>query len=498
MDFRGLSDDEIFAKVADAEASVRIDALMFMGMNRSLDKIDEAIGFYENAFELAETNGLREHRSHASRFWANALFLARRNGDAKKVLENEFARELNLDISDLAFGIMVGQYAMVLADEGEIEDSIAKLDEAVNILKTDEEKMHLPTFFSKVCQILIKQNKFQMAANIGQRARGFAQETENTEELGMAMYFLGKAYEGMFMFDDSMKCYKEAFVLLDHRSDGDWELHAKLGIARLMWLGGDFDSSLGELKDLREYSRSVPWADADLPARCDLLIARNLFAKGDLEGAAKKYFQARTLLRGQGITTWAAVAEVEGAVVQLAMGNFDEAVQSAELALRWWSEESSDFTEVWVRLAYGKVMNATGNFAAAFEVLSKHPAVALNSEFAPHLQYLVEEAHAAGQVGELGAAAFIAADLLENHDMALNNNNRGRLQNVMAEAGLQNKDLSQTLKYLGLAIKSFAADFNSFEVARLTERLIEIAESAATSEVADSADFGEESVIDGL
>jgi tetratricopeptide (TPR) repeat protein len=498
MDFRGLSDDEIFAKVADAEASLRVDALMFMGMSRSLDKIDEAIGFYENAYELADTNGLREHRSYASRFLANALFLAKRNGEAKKVLEGEFERELTIDISDLAFGIMVGQYAMVLAEEGEIEDSIAKLEEASNMLKTDDDKLHLPMFFSKVCQILIKQNKFQMAANIGQRARSLAQETENTEELGMAMYFLGKAYEGMHMFDDSMKCYKEAFVLLDHRSDGDWELHAKLAIARLMWFAGDYDSSLSELTDLRSVARSVPWADADLPARCDLMIARNLFAKGDLEGAANKYFQARTLLRGQGITTWAAVAEVEGAVVQLAMGNFDEAVQSAEQALRWWSESSEDFTEVWVRLAYGKVMNATGNFAAAFEVLAKHPAVGLNCDFAPHLQYLVEEAHATGQIGEHSQAAFIAFDLLENHDMALNHNSRGRLQNVVAEAGFANQDLTQTLKYIGLAIKSFAAEFNSFEVARLTERLIEIADSGPNSEVVETSDFGEESVIDGL
>jgi tetratricopeptide (TPR) repeat protein len=180
------------------------------------------------------------------------------------------------------------------------------------------------------------------------------------------------------------------------------------------------------------------------------------------------------------------------------MGNFDEAVQSAEQALRWWSESSEDFTEVWVRLAYGKVMNATGNFAAAFEVLSKHPAVGLNSDFAPHLQYLVEEAHAASQVGEHSHAAFIAFDLLENNDMALNHNSRGRLQNVIAEAGFAQQDLTQTLKYIGLAIKSFAAEFNSFEVARLTERLIEIADSGTNSPADEAADFGEESVIDGL
>ena len=490
MEFDGLSDEEIFAKVADAEPVVRVDALMHMGMNRSFEKVDEAIGFYENAYELAESNGLREHRSSACRFLANALHLAKRNGDAKKVLEAEMAREANLEISDLAFGNIVGQYAVLLADEGQIEDSITKLEEASNILKTDEEKMFLPTFFNKVSQVLLKQNKFQLAANIGQRARSLAQETENSEELGMSLYFLGKAYEGMFMFDDSMKCYKEAFVLLDYRSGGDWELHAKLAIARLMWLGGDFDASLQELGPLRGVALSAPWADADLPARCDLQIARNLMSKGDFEGAANKYFQARTLLRAKGNTIWAAVAEAEGAVVQLVMGNRDEAVQSAETAMRWWNEDSADYTELWVRLAYGKVMNATGNHAAALAVLNPDELFDFNSDFLPHVEYRIELAEAMGKAGDSQAAAATAGVVLEFFNHVLSNSDRGRLQDVLTEAAVARNDLPEALRCIALAIQSFAADFNAFRVNLLTQRLIEIA--------AGEANRANNEVIDGL
>ncbi len=490
MEFDGLSDDEIFAKVADAEPSIRVDALMYMGMNRAFEKVDEAIGFYENAYELAESNGLREHRSSACRFLANALYLANRNADAKKVLEVEMAREANLDISDLAFGNIVGQYAILLADEGAIEDSIARLEEASNILKTAEEKMFLPTFFNKVSQVLIKQNKFQLAANIGQRARSLAQETENSEELGMSLYFLGKAYEGMFMFDDSMKCYKEAFILLDYRSSGDWELHAKLAIARLMWIQGDFDSSIQVLLNLRGVATSAPWADADLPARCDLQIARNLLAKGDVDGAANKYFQARTLLRAKGNTIWAAVAEAEGALAQLALGNRDEAVQSAETAMRWWNEDSADYTELWVRLAYGKVMNATGNHAAALAVLNPENVFDFNSDFLPHVEYRIELAEALGKAGDPQAAAATAAVVLEFFSHVLSQSNRGRMQVVLTEAAVVRNDLPEALRCLGLAIQSFTSDSNPAEVSRLSERLIQI----ATGE----ANRANNEVIDGL
>jgi tetratricopeptide (TPR) repeat protein len=490
MEFDGLSDDEIFAKVADAEPSVRVDALMHMGMNRTFEKVDEAIGFYENAYELAESNGLREHRSHACRFLANALYLAKRNGDAKKVLEAEMSRELTLDISDLAFGNIVGQYAVLLADEGAIEDSLAKLEEASSILKTEEEKMFLPTFFNKVSQVLLKQNKFQLAANIGQRARSLAQETENSEELGMSLYFLGKAYEGMFMFDDSMKCYKEAFVLLDYRSGGDWELHAKLAIARLMWFSGDFDASLQELGNLRAVATGAPWADADLPARCDLQIARSLFAKSDFEGASNKYFQARTLLRAKGATAWAAVAEAEGAVVQLVMGNREEAVQSAETAMRWWSEDSTDYTELWVRLSYGKVMNATGNHVAALAVLNPEEVFDFNSDFLPHVEYRIELAEAMGKAGDSQAAAATAGVVLEFFNHVLSNNDRGRLQDVLAEAAVARNDLPEALHSIALAIQSFAADSNAFRVNQLSQRLIEIA--------AGEANRANNEVIDGL
>jgi len=213
-------------------------------------------------------------------------------------------------------------------------------------------------------------------------------------------------------------------------------------------------------------------------------------SKGDFENAANKYFQARTLLRAKGNTVWAAVAEAEGAVVQLVMGNRDEAVQSAETAMRWWNEDSADYTELWVRLAYGKVMNATGNHAAALAVLNPEEVFDFNSDFLPHVEYRIELAEAMGKAGDPQAAAATAGVVLEFFNHVLSNSDRGRLQNVLTEAAVARNDLPEAMRCIALSIQSFAADFNALRVNLLTQRLIELA--------AGEANRANNEVIDGL
>jgi hypothetical protein len=55
-------------------------------------------------------------------------------------------------------------------------------------------------------------------------------------------------------------------------------------------------------------------------------MARAYLARGGAELAATQYYKARTLLRAMRQNPWAAVAEGEGALAQLALGNADEAV----------------------------------------------------------------------------------------------------------------------------------------------------------------------------
>jgi hypothetical protein len=135
-------------------------------------------------------------------------------------------------------------------------------------------------------------------------------------------------------------------------------------------------------------------------------------------------------------------------------------------------------------------MNATGNHAAALAVLSDHAAYEINTDFAPHVEYRIELAVAEANAGDAQAAAATAGVVLEFFDHTLSNHDRGRLQVVMTEAAAARNDLPEALRCIALAIKSYAADVNSFEVERLTERLLQIA--------AGEANRANNEVLDGL
>ena len=479
MDFHGLSDDQIFEKVAGESALIRFDGLMHMGMNRPFDKIDEAISFYRSAFELAKAEGLIENAFIAVRFWVNALRLAGRYDEALELLEAELSEEEAAKVSDDEIGRAMLEMAHTLAEKGETEAAIKKLEDAEPFLTGGDANCSMAEFYNRVSDSCYNRQRYQMSANLSQRARTYAAECGHTEVAGKSLFLAGRAYEAMRMFDDALMCYKEADTLLSYASYGDDELWARVSMARIWWLRKDFDKALDKLSFLRETARDLPYASRELTPRIDLEMARNLFKKGELQKAASRYFKARSLLRAMNKDVWAAVAEAEGALVQLALGNIDDAISSAESGLRWFNENPCFETELWVRLAYGQVMNATGNHGAALAGLSSPLAKELNSDFEPHVQYRIELAVAEGASGDPHAAAATAGVVLEFFDHALSFGDRGRLQVVMTEAAVARNDLPEALRCIALAIQNHAADFNSFEVQRLTERLTQIAAGEA-------------------
>ena len=479
MEFHGLSDEKIFEQVADAEPRVRFDALMHMGMNRNLEKIDEAISFYQSALELAGDESLSDLRLVAVRFLVNALRLAGQHEDAITLLDKELTLEQAETFSDDSLGRAMLEYAVTLAEQGKTESAIAKLEDAERFLNEDTISCALAENYNRVSEALYGFQHFQMAANIGQRARGFATDCGHTEVAGKAFYLVAKAYEALRMFDEALSCYKEADALLSHGSYGDDELDARLAIARIHWLRKDFEKSLNQLSELRSFALEVSYASKDLVPKIDLQAARSLFQKGDLQTAANVFYQARTILRAMKNHPWAAVAEAESATVHLAMGNVEDAIASAETAMRWFNEKADKDTELWVRLAYGKVMNATSNHDAALAVLHPEEPVDFSSDFEPHVQYRVELAEAMVNAGDSQAAAATAAVVLEFFDHVLTTGDRARLHAVLTEAAVARNDLPEALRCIALAIKNYAADFNSIEVNRLTERLMQIASGEA-------------------
>jgi tetratricopeptide (TPR) repeat protein len=135
MDFHGLNDDQIFERVADEPAFARFEALIHMGMHRNFERIDEAIGFYRSAFELAKAEGLTEQSFIAVRFWVNALRLADRQAEAVALLEAELNDEEVAKVSDDEIGRAKLEYALVLAEQD-------KVDEAIKMLRVSRAFLH--------------------------------------------------------------------------------------------------------------------------------------------------------------------------------------------------------------------------------------------------------------------------------------------------------------------------------------------------------------------
>ena len=490
MNFHGLSDDQIFEKVAGEPAAMRFEGLMHMGMNRTFEKIDEAISFYESALELATTEEMLEMRFVAVRFLVNALRLAGRQQEGIDLLKKELSDDEAAKVSDDEIGRAMLEYAQTLAEMGLPEAAIQKLEDAAPFFTASDANCTLADYYNRVSDALFDQGMHQFSANLAQRARGFSADCGHTAATGKSFYLMARAYEAMHMFDDALQCYKEADTLLSYASEGDDELFSRLATARILWLRKDYDKSVQVLQELREFSHNLHYASQELYPRIEHMLGRCYFGQGKFDQAAAKFYKARTLLRAMAQNPFAALAEAEGALAQLAMGNVADAITAAETAMRWFNEKRTVVTGFWVRLAYGKVMNATGNHDAALAVLSDHAAYEINTDFAPHVEYRIELAVAEANAGDAQAAAATAGVVLEFFDHTLSNHDRGRLQVVMTEAAAARNDLPEALRCIALAIKSYAADFNSFEVERLTERLLQIA--------AGEANRANNEVLDGL
>ena len=477
MDFGDTSDEKIFERASNGDAVTRFDALMEMGMRRRYEKVDESIGFFQSAYELAEENSLREHRSMAARQLALALRLDDRIDEAKALLLGEMAREENLEISDFAMAIMTAEYSMILAYEDQLDDAITHLEKAESYLVGDFERSVIAEFFNNLAELMIMRQQFQLGANLAQRARNYALDSDETEELGRAMFFIGSAYERMCMFDEAEVALKEADILLSYRSHGDNELHARLALVRIKWHRKDFKASLTAARELRDQLVGIPYACTELPFLCDLQVARAQIETGQFAEAAETYFKARTLLRSASKNPWAAVAEAEGAVAQLICGNIDLAVSQADNAIRWFNEDPNQDTEFWVKLAYGIVMNALKHYSAALSVLRSVDPSVYDKDFHRFVTFRVELAKAECYAGNPDAGAALAAVVSEFFDAQLENSPRGELHTMLAEAAVRRNHLPEARKQFSLAITAFYESGSYPLIREISLRVGEIVEA---------------------
>jgi tetratricopeptide (TPR) repeat protein len=233
--------------------------------------------------------------------------------------------------------------------------------------------------------------------------------------------------------------------------------------------------SLATLGELNEAIESAPWVAKELKPRMTMVGAQNLMGKGNYALAASEFYRARTLLRAQKRDDWAAVAAAEGALALLAIGNVDEAVTTAELGLRWYNESPQFHTELMVRLAYAKVMNATGNQKAALIALGSATTIDADSDWQPHVEFRVELAKAESLAGDIKTAAATASILLEFFANNLSLGDRAAMQEILAEAAVEAINLPLALSHFSDAIATHTAGLDLDQVSRLSARLKDIA-----------------------